>query len=181
MLDLRCLTFRISTLRINFFPSDSLLKQKKKKKKQTTNIVWYLAPITKTYLYNFDPFKPHFYIVKLGFTGVYVIFLISAQKHRLWVLEVSRNMKKISEFLSENFQFLVMKFSIYLNRLVFVMERVKGQVNTIKVMSRRSVYLTTLFIGRRTCTHSFAKTDNHLGEISSSNFDLISLWEGRTG
>ena len=23
--------------------------------------------ITKTYLYNFDPLKPHFYIVKLGF------------------------------------------------------------------------------------------------------------------
>ena len=34
--------------------------------------------ITKTYLYNFDPLKPHFYIVKLGFTGVYIIFLISA-------------------------------------------------------------------------------------------------------
>ena len=42
--------------------------------------------ITKTCLYNFDPFKPHFYIVKLGFTGVCNIFLISAQKHRLWVL-----------------------------------------------------------------------------------------------
>ena len=42
--------------------------------------------ITKTCLYNFDPLKPHFYIVKLGFTGVYVTFLISAQKHRLWVL-----------------------------------------------------------------------------------------------
>ena len=41
--------------------------------------------ITKTCLYNFDPLKPHFYIVKLGFTGVYIIFLISAQKHRLWV------------------------------------------------------------------------------------------------
>ena len=35
--------------------------------------------ITKTCLYNTDPFKPHFYIVKLGFTGVYIIFLISAQ------------------------------------------------------------------------------------------------------
>ena len=35
--------------------------------------------ITKTCLYNFDPLKPHFYIVKLGFTGVYIIFLISAQ------------------------------------------------------------------------------------------------------
>ena len=35
--------------------------------------------IKKTCLYNFDPLKPHFYIVKLGFTGVYIIFLISAQ------------------------------------------------------------------------------------------------------
>ena len=35
--------------------------------------------ITKTRLYNIDPLKPHFYIVKLGFTGVYIIFLISAQ------------------------------------------------------------------------------------------------------
>ena len=34
--------------------------------------------ITKTCLYNFDPLKPHFYMVKLGFTGVYMIFLISA-------------------------------------------------------------------------------------------------------
>ena len=31
--------------------------------------------ITKTHLYNFDTLKPHFYIVKLGFTGVYIIFL----------------------------------------------------------------------------------------------------------
>ena len=30
-------------------------------------------------------------------------------------------MKKYQNFLSENFQFLVVKFSIYLNRLVFVM------------------------------------------------------------
>ena len=36
----------------------------------------------KTCLHNFDPLKPHFYIVKVGFTGVYIIFLISAQKHR---------------------------------------------------------------------------------------------------
>ena len=42
--------------------------------------------ITKTCLYNIDPVNPHFYIVKLGFTGVYFIFLISSQKHRLWVL-----------------------------------------------------------------------------------------------
>ena len=49
------------------------------------NVAIWVYSITKTCLYNFDPLKPHFYIVKLGFTGVYIIFLISAQKHRLWV------------------------------------------------------------------------------------------------
>ena len=32
--------------------------------------------ITKTRLYNCEPLKPYFYIVKLGFTGVCTIFLI---------------------------------------------------------------------------------------------------------
>ena len=50
------------------------------------NKVLLREPITKTCLYNVDPLKPHFYIVKLGFTGVYIIFLISAQKHRFWLL-----------------------------------------------------------------------------------------------
>ena len=42
--------------------------------------VFYLitALITETGLYNFDPLEPHLYIVKLGFTGVYIIFLITA-------------------------------------------------------------------------------------------------------
>ena len=31
--------------------------------------------IMKTCLYNFDSLKPHFYVVKLGFTGVYIISL----------------------------------------------------------------------------------------------------------
>ena len=110
--------------------------------------------ITKTYLYNFDPLKPHFYIVKLGFTGVYIIFVISAQKHRLWVLVrtastrrfkrvptiyvLSRNMKNIRYFYLKNCHFLVVKFSIYLNRCVFVMlvykaERVTDLLLTDKV------------------------------------------------
>ena len=37
-----------------------------------------MAAITKTYLFNFDLLKPLFYVVKLGFTGLYVIFVISA-------------------------------------------------------------------------------------------------------
>ena len=35
--------------------------------------------IVKTRLYSFEPLKPHLFIVKLGFTVVYIIFLISAQ------------------------------------------------------------------------------------------------------
>ena len=49
-----------------------LIKKKEKKNSLDSNML--LA-----YLYNFDPLKPHFYIEKLGFTGVYIIFLISAQ------------------------------------------------------------------------------------------------------
>ena len=81
--------------------------------------------ITKTCLYNFDPLKLHFYIVKLGFTEVYIIFLIF-----LFLLKnidceyslepprrgrggsneypqstfLSRNIKKYQRFLFENFQ-----------------------------------------------------------------------------
>ena len=35
-LDLRCLTFSLSTLHINFFPNDSLLEKKTKKKNNKT-------------------------------------------------------------------------------------------------------------------------------------------------
>ena len=86
----------------------------------STYFFFYIASsiITKTCLYNFDPLKPHFYIVKLGFTGIYIIFLISVQKHRLWVLIRTASARR---FLSENFRFLEVKFSIYLNRRVFVM------------------------------------------------------------
>ena len=76
--------------------------------------------ITKTRLYNFDPLKPHFYIVKLGFTGVYIIFLISAQNTDcMYSLEPPRRggsneylqsmfwaeIRKISEFFIWKFSF----------------------------------------------------------------------------
>ena len=98
--------------------------------------------ITKTYLYNFDPLEPHFYIVKLRFTGVYIILLISAQnidcgyslepprrggsneypQSMFWAeIRKKTKKKKKTEILSVKFQFLVVKFSIYLNRRVFVM------------------------------------------------------------
>ena len=40
----------------------------------TSAVFSFVSVITKTCLYNFGPFKPHFYIVKLGCTGVYIIF-----------------------------------------------------------------------------------------------------------
>ena len=52
-----------------------------------------MATITKTCQYNFDPLKSHFYIVKLGFIVVYIIFLFPQYiifliflGNRLWVL-----------------------------------------------------------------------------------------------
>ena len=70
--------------------------------------------ITKTCLYNFDPLKPHFYTVKLGFKGVYIIFRISAQnidcgysleppQPTIYVL--SRSMKNIRVFYLKSFSF----------------------------------------------------------------------------
>ena len=97
---------------------------------------WVLSyPITKTCLYNVDPLKPHFYIVKVRFTGVYIIFLISAQNIDYgYSLEpprrggsneypqsvfLSRKKKNIRIFIWKFSFFLVVKFSVYLSRLVF--------------------------------------------------------------
>ena len=57
-----------------------------------------------TCMCNLDPIAAKFYTVKLGFIGIYIIFLISALKQKLWVLVrtatsyvLSRNNKKISQ------------------------------------------------------------------------------------
>ena len=49
--------------------------------------------ITKTSPCNEHPLTPHFYIVKLGCTGVY-IFLIFAPKHRLWALVRTASLRR---------------------------------------------------------------------------------------
>ena len=57
------------------------------------------SDITKTYLYSFDSLKPHFYIVKLEFTGVYIIFSSpepKAQGEVLWSLTVRRRRRRPS-------------------------------------------------------------------------------------
>ena len=81
------------------------------------------------------------YIVKLGFTRVYIIFLTVLENIRLWVLVrtaslrrflrlpktffLSRNTKIIRVFLYTNFQFFDVNYSIYLNRRVFVLQETK--------------------------------------------------------
>ena len=77
--------------------------------------------ITKTCLYNVDPLKPHFYIVKVGFTGIYIIFLVSAQNIDCgYSLELPRwggsNEYLQSMFLSrnkKNIRIFIWKFSIF--------------------------------------------------------------------
>ena len=89
-------------------------------------------------LYNFDPLKPHFYIIKLGVTGVYIIFFLFLftkidcghslePPRRGGSNEYPQSMcfdqkyEKYQSFLCENFQFLEVKFPICLTRRVFVM------------------------------------------------------------
>ena len=86
--------------------------------------------ITKTYLYNFDPLKPHFYIVKLGFTGVYIIFLISAQNVDCgYSLEPPRrggsNEYPQSMFWAEIWkisEFFIWKFSVFGDEIFYILE-----------------------------------------------------------
>ena len=58
---------------------DQILFKASMYKRQKVRVATFFLIITKTCLYNVDPFKPHLYIVKLGFIGVYIIFLIFAQ------------------------------------------------------------------------------------------------------
>ena len=78
----------------------------------------------------FLPLKPHHSIVKLGFTGVYVIFFLFLLKNidrGKAVLTSTQNLcfeqvyDNYKNFSSESFHFLVVKFSISLIRRVFVM------------------------------------------------------------
>ena len=47
----------------------------------TLHVYAYIGHRTKTYLYNSDAIKAYLYIVKLGFAGVNIIFLISPQEN----------------------------------------------------------------------------------------------------
>ena len=84
--------------------------------------------ITKTCLHNFDPLKPHFYIVKLGYTGVYIIFLIFAQKLRLMVLVrteaiLTSTHNLCFEQIYENYHFFFLwQFSVFGDEIFHIFE-----------------------------------------------------------
>ena len=85
------------------------------------------ASIKKTYLYNFDTLIPHIYIVKLGFTRVYIVFLISAQKHRLWVAEAvltSTHNQCFEQKYKKNisFFFFFWNFSVFGGEVFYIFE-----------------------------------------------------------
>ena len=101
-------------------------------RRRNCNPILHVNNITKTYLYNFDPFKPHFYIKEWGLQGIHY-FSYFCSKRILWVLVRTASMsthnlcfeqkyEKYQIFFSENFHFLVVKFSVYLNRHVFIMD-----------------------------------------------------------
>ena len=75
--------------------------------------------ITKTSLYNLDPLKPHFCIVKLGlfFLFLFKIYIVEA------VLTSTDNLYFEQKY--EKISFFYLKFSVYLNRRVFIMVRRK--------------------------------------------------------
>ena len=89
-----------------------------------------LYHITKTRLYNFDPLKPHFYIVELGFIGVYIIFLISAQNINCgYSLEPPQrggsNVYPQSMFWAEIWkisEFFIWKFSVFGDEIFYIFE-----------------------------------------------------------
>ena len=91
--------------------------------------------ITKTFLYKFAPPPPppppathpltksHFYIVNWGLQGytLFFLFLLKAVLTCTHNLCFVQKYEKYQNFLSENFHFLLIKFSVYLNRRVLVM------------------------------------------------------------
>ena len=92
-----------------------------------------LINIRKTCPCNVYPLKPHFYIAKLGYAGVYLFFLVllqnidcghSLEPPRVPTINVlSKTMKNIKFFSSENFHFYNQKIFCILHGQVFVIKK----------------------------------------------------------
>ena len=74
-------------------------------------------------------------------------------------------MKNIRDFLSENFQFLEVKFSIYLNRRVFVMTKTRDEKETDKT---NAAYETDDAQTKKNCNKETALELSHLRRINNS-------------
>ena len=158
-------------------------------------VMWFQVPITKTRLYNFDPLEPHFYIVKLGFTGVCIIFLISAQNidcgysfeppRRGGSNEYPQSMFwaeiwKISDFFLWKFSFfLVVKFSVHLNRRVFVMRLNCANAHCIKEniwrKNKCQVKHDYSHVRTRTHAHTFANICKYMYMHTGTGTHMSSL------
>ena len=116
----------------------------------------HIESITKTYLYKFDPLQPHFYIVKLGFTGVHIIFLILLNNidcgdsleppRRGSSNEYPQSMFwadiwKISGFLSENFW-------VFGDEIFYIFEKAcfRNGTHYVIILNIQTSYLLTLLI-----------------------------------
>ena len=100
------------------------------------------STITKTCIHNFDPLKPHFYIDEADLTSTHNILVCFEQKY-----------EKLSEFLYENFQFLGVKFSIYLNRRVFVNGFVIWIFRTLLVLESQITIAAFSSVEKYKCKH----------------------------
>ena len=76
----------LGTLSTFFFNPVFRLSTAKNEINLFNNHVLIVAPVTFAPAGAMTPSAEFLYIVKLGFTGVYIIFVIPARKHRLWVL-----------------------------------------------------------------------------------------------
>ena len=76
-----------------------------------------------------------------------LFFLFLLKKYRLWVLVRTASAKKYQSFLSDNFLFLEVKFSIYLNRHVFV----KEHIYSLPFHSKTSTIRTSIFYNMMEC------------------------------
>ena len=65
--------------------------------------VFGVGSITKTCLYNFDLLKPHFYIVKLRFTGAYIIFS-SPELCSGWAIVITFRPSSVRASVRQHFQ-----------------------------------------------------------------------------
>ena len=92
-------------------------------------------------------------------------------------------MKKYQNFLSENFHFLVVKFSIYLNRRVFVMliRIAGGTFSDVAVQLNISINVASAVVPSK-CTETFRRRRGCcVLTICSRLFAISQVWRGVYG